>query len=264
MASRAVGLSQNPSRSRQLDFSKAMNDFKVMFPTFDYEVIEMILRANNGLVDATVDQLLAMQTENSQTTKNKHLDPELNVRLPSYIDEGAKTSEPPPAYTPRVEEDPNFRYDSTYLKQHFSPCYHSPTTATINAKKPSFSNGESSRYRSPMIGTLPNDFLRLNFDSHENTKPVKRVTCNREAIFTNNPFYDVRTLEMPKNSSREYTSRRSQGMLSFCGRVSKSDSEIVQQIKLPYVCVRYVCLIEKGYLIVGPNENFIKRCSNYQ
>ncbi|XP_046841191.1 uncharacterized protein LOC124435298 [Xenia sp. Carnegie-2017] len=171
MASRAVGLSQNQSRSRQLDFSKAMNDFKVMFPTFDYEVIEMILRANNGLVDATVDQLLAMQTEDSQTTKNKHLDPELNVRLPSYIDEGAKTSEPPPAYTPRVEEDPNFRYDSTYLKQHFSPCYHSPTTATLNAKKPSFSNGESSRYRSPMIETIATQSRSVSRSSAKGNDP---------------------------------------------------------------------------------------------
>lgn len=44
----------------QLDFDAAMNDFSSMFPSFDRATIERVLRANNGLVDATIDQLLAM------------------------------------------------------------------------------------------------------------------------------------------------------------------------------------------------------------
>lgn len=48
----------------QLEFEQAMTDFKTMFPDMDVEVIEAILRSNKGAVDATIDQLLAMSTDN--------------------------------------------------------------------------------------------------------------------------------------------------------------------------------------------------------
>lgn len=48
----------------QLDFAQAMTDFKTMFPDMDSDVIEAILRANQGAVDATIDQLLQMSTDN--------------------------------------------------------------------------------------------------------------------------------------------------------------------------------------------------------
>lgn len=41
-----------------------MTDFKTMFPDMDDDVIEAVLRANQGAVDATIDQLLAMSTDN--------------------------------------------------------------------------------------------------------------------------------------------------------------------------------------------------------
>lgn len=48
----------------QLEFSQAMLDFKTMFPDMDGDVIEAVLRANQGAVDATIDQLLQMSTDN--------------------------------------------------------------------------------------------------------------------------------------------------------------------------------------------------------
>lgn len=48
----------------QLEFSQAMSDFKTMFPEMDRDVIEAVLRANQGAVDSTIDQLLAMSTDN--------------------------------------------------------------------------------------------------------------------------------------------------------------------------------------------------------
>lgn len=48
----------------QLEFAQAMADFKNMFPDMDRDVIEAVLRANQGAVDATIDQLLAMSTDN--------------------------------------------------------------------------------------------------------------------------------------------------------------------------------------------------------
>ncbi|ERE67285.1 CUE domain-containing protein 1 [Cricetulus griseus] len=40
-----------------------MDDFKTMFPNMDYDIIECVLRANSGAVDATIDQLLQMNLE---------------------------------------------------------------------------------------------------------------------------------------------------------------------------------------------------------
>lgn len=53
----------------QLDFSQAMSDFKIMFPDMECDVIEAVLRANQGAVDATIDQLLAMSTDNQVSKK---------------------------------------------------------------------------------------------------------------------------------------------------------------------------------------------------
>lgn len=48
----------------QLEFAQAMTDFETMFPDMDNNVIEAVLRSNLGAVDATIDQLLAMSTDN--------------------------------------------------------------------------------------------------------------------------------------------------------------------------------------------------------
>ena len=56
--------SSSSQTTTQLDFSQAMTDFKVMFPDMDAEVIEAVLRSNNGAVDATIDHLLTMSADN--------------------------------------------------------------------------------------------------------------------------------------------------------------------------------------------------------
>ena len=43
-----------------------MSDFRHMFPNMDEEVIEAVLRANNGAVDETIDQLLTMNIDEKQ------------------------------------------------------------------------------------------------------------------------------------------------------------------------------------------------------
>ena len=69
--------SQRSGRSkrstRQLDFFQAMSDFRSMFPTLDDEVIEAVLRANDGAVDATIDQLLTM-TIDEDTSAVRNID----------------------------------------------------------------------------------------------------------------------------------------------------------------------------------------------
>lgn len=70
-----------------------MTDFRVMFPDMDSDVIEAVLRANNGAVDATIDHLLAMsadmESENSMTGTS---------RPPSY-------PQNPPSYQQATQDD---------------------------------------------------------------------------------------------------------------------------------------------------------------
>lgn len=78
--------------STQLEFTQAMSDFKTMFPSMDADVIETVLRSNNGAVDATIDHLLAMSADNelgaaahssSPMGGNDH-PPEYNAHPPTY------------------------------------------------------------------------------------------------------------------------------------------------------------------------------------
>lgn len=71
-----------PNRQvRRLEFNQAMEDFKTMFPSMDYEVIECVLRSNNGAVDATIDQLLQMSIDDSDDSSDSDdsIPPEVSV-----------------------------------------------------------------------------------------------------------------------------------------------------------------------------------------
>lgn len=61
------GMGGEPTPAHQLDFHQAMLDFKHMFPGMDEDIIEAVLRSNNGAVDATIDQLLTMNIDNDHT-----------------------------------------------------------------------------------------------------------------------------------------------------------------------------------------------------
>ncbi len=85
----------------QLEFTQAMNDFKVMFPDMDSDVIEAVLRANHGAVDATIDHLLAMSADN-ETEKALHPHPQEGTTSSSSASPPARrTADGPPAYPPQ-------------------------------------------------------------------------------------------------------------------------------------------------------------------
>lgn len=88
------------NNSKQLDFYQSMYHFKKMFPKLDSEVIEAILRSNQGSVDKTLDQLLTISvdteklqshevtvltlTHNVNTHQSNPIIPDLNDLPPSY------------------------------------------------------------------------------------------------------------------------------------------------------------------------------------
>ncbi|XP_070571790.1 CUE domain-containing protein 1-like isoform X2 [Ptychodera flava] len=146
--------------SKQLEFHQAMTDFKTMFPKMDHDVIEAVLRANNGAVDATIDQLLVMNVD-MQQEDSRHGFVDDNTIPPEVFEPTSDDDEPPPAYTPHARPDSVAQQDPT-------PPYTPPATGTPLPASPQMTTPPSRPYRSwnpPLLGSLPDDFLRMGVGS---------------------------------------------------------------------------------------------------
>ncbi|NXG19811.1 CUED1 protein, partial [Grallaria varia] len=136
-----------PARQvRRLEFNQAMEDFKTMFPNMDYDIIECVLRANNGAVDATIDQLLQMNLDGSgcddSSDSEDSIPPEILERT---LEPDSSDEEPPPVYSPPA-----------YESQAFSSRYpHVPGPGSTLAP------GHYRNWNPPLLGNLPEDFLRI-------------------------------------------------------------------------------------------------------
>lgn len=119
----------------QLEFTQAMTDFKTMFPDMDDDVIEAVLRANQGAVDATIDQLLAMSTDNQ------------NERLRLEIE--------------RVEGSTPSRRKDRRSNRPTVNCDDNDTTALVDIEDESVPLSVRRKWIPRMLGPLPPMFLRI-------------------------------------------------------------------------------------------------------
>ncbi|CAH4026776.1 unnamed protein product [Pieris brassicae] len=119
----------------QLEFTQAMTDFKTMFPDMDDDVIEAVLRANQGAVDATIDQLLAMSTDNQ------------NERLRLEIE--------------RVESSSPSRRRDRRTNRPLQNGDDNDTTALVDVEDESVPLAVRKRWVPRMLGPLPPMFLRI-------------------------------------------------------------------------------------------------------
>lgn len=108
---------------RTLEYKQAMSDFCTMFPTLDKNVIECVLRTNNGHVESTIDQLLQLTDEDSNASRKK-----IYYTLRPQLDQ-------PPVYSPSPRNE----------RSH----HHSSSCSRYRDWNP------------PLLGTLPVDFLRI-------------------------------------------------------------------------------------------------------
>ncbi|XP_072312505.1 CUE domain-containing protein 1b isoform X2 [Eucyclogobius newberryi] len=146
-----------PSRQvRRLEFNQAMEDFRTMFPTMDYEVIECVLRSNNGAVDATIDQLLQMSLDghgsDDSSDSDDSIPPEILERT---LEPDSSDEEPPPVYSPPAYD--MHMYDRKYPE---AP----PTPPPRFEAQPPPGHHKVTSYRNwnpPLLGNLPDDFLRI-------------------------------------------------------------------------------------------------------
>ncbi|NWY70889.1 CUED1 protein, partial [Erithacus rubecula] len=143
-----------PARQvRRLEFNQAMQDFKTMFPSMDYDIIECVLRANNGAVDATIDQLLQMNLDGSgcddSSDSEDSIPPEILERT---LEPDSSDEEPPPVYSPPA-------YESHALGSRYPRAPPTPPPRT-DVPGPG-STGHYRNWNPPLLGNLPEDFLRI-------------------------------------------------------------------------------------------------------
>ncbi|KTF75351.1 hypothetical protein cypCar_00027048, partial [Cyprinus carpio] len=146
-----------PNRQvRRLEFNQAMEDFKTMFPTMDYEVIECVLRSNNGAVDATIDQLLQMsidgQGSDDSSDSDDSIPPEILERT---LEPDSSDEEPPPVYSPPT-------YDMHIYDRKYPDA--PPVPPPRFEAQPPPGQRQVQGYKNwnpPLLGSLPDDFLRI-------------------------------------------------------------------------------------------------------
>ncbi|CAG2164463.1 unnamed protein product [Oppiella nova] len=177
----------------QLEFHQAMNDFKTMFPDMDEDVIEAVLRANNGAVDATIDQLLAMNLDSENERLRQELDSSDNNEVPPRY----SPATPPPSYhslqpqpqPTHMNSSPNGRpqpKDSTQKATNNG----SQVCPPVNTSEAMLSK-DSMRYKRqwnpPILGQLPHSFLRIEPDVNQRklsalSRPPREVTVINSAL----------------------------------------------------------------------------------
>ncbi|NXC76545.1 CUED1 protein, partial [Anhinga anhinga] len=146
-----------PARQvRRLEFNQAMEDFKTMFPNMDYDIIECVLRANNGAVDATIDQLLQMNLDSTgcddSSDSEDSIPPEILERT---LEPDSSDEEPPPVYSPPAYESQAF--SSRYPGAPPTP----PPRTDVPGPGSTPAPGRYRNWNPPLLGNLPEDFLRI-------------------------------------------------------------------------------------------------------
>ncbi|TDG41654.1 hypothetical protein AWZ03_011908 [Drosophila navojoa] len=156
-----------------------MADFKKMFPDIDREVIEAVLRANLGAVDQTIDQLLAMSTDNQSLINLSDTDREVRRNHQQQIIIDAMDSGPEntvPAVTPNAGHtqllsttaaSPNHNTGASPKQRPIGASTKISGSNTINTttkRNISHTVGLSNNSRNwspPILGVLPPGFLRV-------------------------------------------------------------------------------------------------------
>ncbi|KAH9423462.1 Cuedc1p [Dermatophagoides pteronyssinus] len=165
----------------QLEFNQAMSDFKHMFPDMEEDIIEAILRANNGVVDTTIDQLLQINNETQEKKKrnkavaainNNEQHHQYNSNI--FIDDGhlaAKTS----------NKDLNFHHHHPNNDQ-IDATSMSNSLLSSSLKNHRIISSDSLRYKyhwePPLLGELSKDFLRIQLN--ETQRKLTNFNVNNE------------------------------------------------------------------------------------
>ncbi|XP_032401458.1 CUE domain-containing protein 1 isoform X2 [Xiphophorus hellerii] len=183
---------------RHLEFNQAMEDFKTMFPSMDYEVIECVLRSNKGAVDATIDQLLQMSIEGHHSDDTSDSDDSIPAEILEQTQEpDSSDEEPPPVYSPPKS---NMYSDWKHPETHkVSPPQNHPGDHGVDESFGSESHVPADdqqvriyrNWNPPLLGNLPEDFLRiwprqLNSVKHSQSSPSQASSTSSVSVSSTN------------------------------------------------------------------------------
>ena len=142
-------------QKKPLNFYQAMSDFQTMFPHIEKDVIEAVLRANDGVVQTTIDQLLELsQTAEDESPTEDHHHP------PGYHESPNFTDDLPPSYD---EVENEILSEFAREAQEFESRRLSCTSPALDINS-SIRDHRTRRWNPPMVGDLPPDFLRIPDD----------------------------------------------------------------------------------------------------
>lgn len=172
------------------------------------DVIETVLRANNGAVDSTIDQLLQISSENQnansrpnngpskvswiiiiQVTLNEQLITVSLLKPPSYSSSMQSNSPYNPSKNLNLNSTPKEKVQKSTLKQLDLLGNQAQQQLidfdTIDAQACSTSFGRkatASRFNPPLVGSLPNDFLRITPNAEKISSQQSAVAANQNLI----------------------------------------------------------------------------------
>lgn len=171
----------------QLEFHQAMRDFKTMFPNMDEDVIEVVLRSNQGGVDATIDQLLAMNEDSGSTDRSQSEPIGVPGNLINELPPQYSSATPPPSYqfavspqdlsaSPQSTRSDSMGKSNGHLVFHKFPCASANLyTSSSDSLRAKF------KWYPPLLGTLPSSFLRVEAFGGHTFAPLTRKVSNTVA-----------------------------------------------------------------------------------
>lgn len=185
----------------QLEFTQAMNDFKTMFPEMEPDVIECVLRSNNGAVDSTIDQLLQMSMDAEKEKVRVESPPQSTSQPqnPNLLDLASNnefpprySATPPPSYHQAVPDVaasaaasmvtnvPLARIKNCNLNRNLDQsmvgaCSNYPSNnidelSITHPKLPNNLVAVRNKWNPPMLGRLPENFLRIDQPRSNNSR----------------------------------------------------------------------------------------------
>lgn len=177
--------------SRQLEFNQAMEDFSHMFPRLDREVIESVLRSNNGAVDITIDQLLVLDegTDHFEVPAHGGSPSPNQIFPPSPF--SAEQPPPfgedkPPPYSPPSPNSPFSKFNTRLSLQPVPERQETPQVQrdvqdpfSLSSYPPPLPERRK-QYHPALLGPLPDDFLRIPSPPRqpENPSPQQPVSSD--------------------------------------------------------------------------------------